>query len=236
MSTLGVLAHAATERGGDELRRLERATRMPLPVRRRIAIAALGGGVGCTTTTMRLLHVLASRRDSPVLAVDAQGSAAGAVPFGGWPAGVTAARLEAGQDLDQVERLAADHPDHDLTVCDWGAVSIARLQHITQRSHAVCLVAPTERPALQRALDVAAAIHRRFEISIVLAVVDVRRIRGPRVADGPIRAIRVPYDARLARSGSLPGMRTRDALAALRLASAVVDAAAASRRHPAVPV
>lgn len=236
----GLVLRAATDRGGAELASLEEAIRTPLPVSRRIAFASLSGGTGCSTVAARVAATLHTRRNGRVLGVDAQGASpsmahhaalpADALPVvqlgeSPWPDGIGRWR----------ERTHGLHPGPDVTVTDWGALTPPRMQLVARHSHALCLVAPSERAHLQRALDWAAALRETHGTEVVIAAVDLRAPAAPAtrviLSRMPVTTVRIPRDGRLGAIRPLPNTALRGAsvLAFRRLAAALVTAAAGSR-------
>lgn len=121
----------------------------------------------------------------------------------------------------------------DLVVTDWGARTGAQAGPAVSASSVLCVVAEAERASLQHAVDLAAATG----LPAVIAAVDLRGAR-PRwlrelAARSAVRVVPVPHDPGHGSPRPLPADRLSAAtsLATLRLAAALVDAAA-----PVVPV
>lgn len=229
------LLYAASGPGGRELIDLQRRIATPLPLRRRIGVASLAGGAGCSTVAAELGIALAARRPGAVLCVDAQGISPtplaelgegigfDSLGWSNWPAAVAA----------WWRRLGRRQRDYDLTITDWGATPLERMADVAAHSHALCLVAPAERTAVQRALDLAAVVGERTAVAI--AVNDVHGTAGLATAELvrrlPATAALLRYDRRRPAGIGVPRpLRGGQTLQILRLTAALVDAAGASGR------
>ncbi|WP_271986442.1 hypothetical protein [Pseudoclavibacter terrae] len=225
--------HALTARGAAELRDLREHATVPLALRRRVGVASLAVGAGCTTVAVELARFLSSVRRDRVRFVSAQGGSprpergldgtaveALELPPAEWPA-----------DVDAWWRLHRASSDaYDLTVTDWGATPLERIRDLAEHSHVLCLVAPADRSSVQQALDVAAAIgaHTR----VVLVAVDVQRVAGAAtemlVDNLPFPSVLLRHDRKL-REGAGRGL---DGVRMLRLGARVIDAAAGVAAPP----
>ncbi len=211
----------------------ERELEAPLPVIRRISFAAMSGGVGCSTATLRLAATIASRRPGGVLLVDSvaaelrAGSAlrsrrgVEAVPFPVWPEGVQAWRSQ----------CEVRHRAFELTLTDWGVLSIPELHDVAMHSHVVCVATSAERGAVQRALDVATHLEASGTSAIVIAsavrgraTVATRRM----IAAMPAESYLLPYDQR-AREKRGIAVSDASSLALTQAGAGIVRASARTR-------
>ncbi|MBF4457733.1 hypothetical protein [Pseudoclavibacter sp. VKM Ac-2867] len=209
---------------------------MPLALRRRVGVASLVPGSGCTTVAVELARFLSSARNDRVRFVSAQGPSPR--PERGlegtsvetlelepteWPADVEA--------WWRLHRASSDR--YDLTVTDWGTSPLARIRDLAEHSHVLCLVTTAERASIQHALDIAAAIGERTRV--VLVAVDVHRRAGiaaeKLVSRLPFPAVLIRHDRALG-AGAARGL---DGVRMLRLGARVIDAAAGISAPP-VPV
>lgn len=213
MSRIGRTLQLLSAERQDRLVAAEQALRAPLPVVRRVAFASLAGGTGCSTVARRIAATLASRRAGGVLLVLAVGeehraehlTGEGArrqlvrgvetitLPDSVWPDGIDNWRIHA------EER----HRAHELTLTDWGKLPPPQLFAVAAHSHLVCLTTSTERGAVQRTLDIAAALTSTGAQTLIIASAVRGRARlGARrmVAALPTPSQLMPFDpnARLA--------------------------------------
>ncbi|NYF11725.1 hypothetical protein HDC34_000019 [Pseudoclavibacter sp. JAI123] len=225
--------HAFTARGAAELRDLRERAAVPLALRRRVGVASLAVGAGCTTVAVELARFLSSVRRDRVRFVSAQGGSAR--PERGLDGtAVEALELSPAEwpaDVDAWWRLHRASSDaYDLTVTDWGATPLERIRDLAEHSHVLCLVTPADRSSVQQALDVAAAIgaHTR----VVLVAVDVQRVAGLAtemlVDNLPFPSVLLRHDRKL-RDGAGRGL---DGVRMLRLGARVIDAAAGVAAPP----
>ncbi|WP_394254534.1 hypothetical protein [Pseudoclavibacter helvolus] len=227
---------ALTARGAAELRDLRERAAVPLALRRRVGVASLAVGAGCTTIAVELARFLAAVRRDRVRFVSAQGASARP------ERGLDGTRVESLElsptqwpaDVDAWWRLHRASSDaYDLTVTDWGATPLARIRDLAEHSHVVCLVTPADRASIQRALDVAAAVGANTRV--VLVAVDIQRVAGlatEKLVDNlPFPSVLVRHD-RMRNGTSKRGL---DGVRMLRLGARVIDAAAGVAAPP-VPV
>ncbi|WP_371029854.1 hypothetical protein [Pseudoclavibacter sp. JSM 162008] len=225
--------HALTARGAAELRDLREHATVPLALRRRVGVASLAVGAGCTTVAVELARFLSSVRRDRVRFVSAQGGSAR--PERGLDGtAVEALELSPAEwpaDVDAWWRLHRASSDaYDLTVTDWGATPLERIRDLAEHSHVLCLVTPADRSSVQQALDVAAAIgaHTR----VVLVAVDVQRVAGLAtemlVDNLPFASVLLRHDRKLRESAR----RGLDGVRMLRLGARVIDAAAGVAAPP----
>ncbi|PPF42934.1 hypothetical protein C5B85_15320, partial [Pseudoclavibacter sp. AY1F1] len=224
---------ALTARGATELQDLRERAAVPLALRRRVGVASLAVGAGCTTIAVELARFLSAVRRDRVRFVSAQGASARP------ERGLDGTRVEALElsptqwpaDVDAWWRLhRASSEAHDLTVTDWGATPLARIRDLAEHSHVLCLVTPADRASVQRALDVAAAVGENTRV--VLAAVDVQRVAGlatEKLVDN------LPFPSVLLRHDRMRNGTTRrglDGVRMLRLGARVIDAAAGVAAPP----
>ena len=230
------LRSTLTARGASELQDLRERAAAPLALRRRVGVASLAVGSGCTTIAVELARFLASVRGDRVRFVSAQGESPR--PERGLD-GTDVEALELGTsewpaDVDAWWRLHRASSDaFDLTVTDWGATPLARIRDLAEHSHVLCLVTPADRANVQRALDVAAAVGKNTRV--VLVAVDVQGVAGlatEKLVDNlPFPSVLVRHD-RTRGAGTQRGL---DGVRMLRLGARVIDAAAGVVAPP-VPV
>ncbi|PPG01306.1 hypothetical protein C5E06_17265, partial [Pseudoclavibacter sp. RFBI5] len=236
MSRLDGFRQALTARGAAELQDLRERAAVPLALRRRVGVASLVPGSGCTTVAVELARFLSSARNDRVRFVSAQG------PSPRPERGLEGTSVEALElaptewpaDVEAWWRLHRASSDrYDLTVTDWGTSPLARIRDLAEHSHVLCLVTTAERASIQQALDIAAAIGERTRV--VLVAVDVHRRAGLAterlVTRLPFPAVLVRHDRALG-AGAARGL---DGVRMLRLGARVIDAAAGIAVPP-VPV
>lgn len=241
MSRIGRALQLLTAERQDRLVAAEQALRSPLPVIRRVAFASLAGGTGCSTVASRIATTLASRRAGGVLLVLAAGedrraeqlaaeggrhhSAHGvetiALPDPVWPGGIDNWRMHTEEQ----------HRAHELTLTDWGKLPTVQLFAVAAHSHLVCLTTTAERGAVQRTLDVAAALAEAGTQTLIVASAVRGRARlGVRrmVAGLPTPSQLMPFDsnARLVNGAGAHGVAANSVsqLALAELGGAIVDA------------
>lgn len=216
MSRLSELRHLLSASDAAELQELRERAAAPLALRRRIGVASLASGAGCTTIAVELARFLAAVRGDRVRFVRAQGPSSRPAPG---PDGSASALASASASVDSVasggvevlglaptewpadveawwklHRASSDR--YDLTVTDWGATPLERIRDLAEHSHVLCLVTAADRASVQRALDVAAAVGANTRV--VLVAVDAQRVAGPAaerlVANLPFPSVLMRHD------------------------------------------
>ncbi|MFT3888475.1 MAG: hypothetical protein QM713_09985 [Arachnia sp.] len=205
MSRIGQLLHLLPSGRHDRAVAAELDLRVPLPVVRRVAFAALAGGTGCSTAAARVAATLAARRPGGVL--------------------LTQAGAEESRRGEQPRRT------HELTLTDWGVRALPELSAVAAESHLVCLTTTIERVAVQRALDAAAFLQASGTPTILVAsalrgrpTVGARRM----LASSPIPLHLLPHDPTARRLEST-GVSDATAFALAELGAAIVRAGAGAR-------
>jgi len=229
------------------------AIRRPVSAVHRIGFVQLVAGGGATTLAAEVVRVVAARRNGPLLVVDLSADGGLANRLGVDEAAVRGDGRAVRTSADaaaSLQRLAAStwgarpsdaaaHPEaawaqqvapvmrfHELLVADFGPRDPqGDLAGAALLCDVVCLVAPAERGAGERARVLAEAItempeHPRAVVALVDAGRASRRVPAVIAAQTAHPVILIPHDAGLRSGGPARGLRARQAI--LHLTSLLV--------------
>lgn len=235
MTWVGTLMRASTASGSEWLIELDRRATAPLPLRRRVTVASLQGGEGCSTVAAELAIMLSKLRSEPVYLRHLVNDAS---PLPAVPEGIRVEqdRLDISSGASGPsglgDRLHPARGEPGLTIIDAGALSINELRDSLSWSHVLCLVSSASRPAIQQGYDVATALEAQAPVLMCTIDVDREAVQATRdlLESVSLPTFFIPFDQRRHRGrswGHQPLKRASHEL--LRLAAAVTDAAQSER-------
>lgn len=244
MSRAGVLTRLLRSERFSAAVAAEADMRAAMPVTRRIGFASLDGGAGCTTAATRVALTLSSRRTGRLLLVDASDEDprrplhdapafdTDAAPSPLWPDGI--ARWN--------ENFEATHRRYELTLTDWGSVSMPALIAVADHSHVLCIATTMERAAVQRALDAASFMQESGTTTFIVAsAVRGRATAGAKrmISSLPQPGFALPFDLPLPPErepeGGIASPSPSSLLPLAQLGAAIVRASVPRRARHDVP-
>jgi hypothetical protein len=151
--------------------------------------------------------------------------------------GIDLTRHNQTDDTRWWEAVAPSSRFFDFVVTDWGVRDVAALGHVVAASSVLAIAMTPDRVSLQHAVDLAAAAYAAGVPAV--GVLMPTRGRVPWAVSAAVRAfpvpvVRFPRDRAHGAARPLPSVKLRDRtnLVAIRLAAALVSAAAARRSQP----